>query len=355
MIIQDDFGLKGLVYLDDYTANFTENSLVTKQYVDSVSGLGTTPSLSQILTANNETGASDIIITSGQFIRSSTGSAYLSLDDSGQDTIRIDSLGTGIYIDSTTTQLYSSYIVYIDSPNVQLNTTNTFDIGCGNGGNGWNIQMMENSINATSSVNNKTFLFLNTSGSVFESGVVNSVIIGGQNIIATESNTVYLGNTVNINNAYRLPNTDGSTGYVLKTNGSGTVTWESPSILTIKITATPSEIQSLNSSPKQLIPAPGPGKFVEILAVEGYVSSGSGYTLNTNLSIKYSGSLDFIIYNQGLLLRDADPGIERFINAPSPNTVILEDTAIELTNFDGDPSGGDLGVDLYITYIIKTL
>ena len=99
MIIQDDFGLKGLVYLDDYTANFTENSLVTKQYVDSVSGLGTTPSLSQILTANNETGASDIIITSGQFIRSSTGSAYLSLDDSGQDTIRIDSLGTGIYID----------------------------------------------------------------------------------------------------------------------------------------------------------------------------------------------------------------------------------------------------------------
>ena len=37
MIILDNISKKGLVYSDDYTANFTDNSLVTKQYVDSVS------------------------------------------------------------------------------------------------------------------------------------------------------------------------------------------------------------------------------------------------------------------------------------------------------------------------------
>ena len=38
MIIKDDIENKGLVYNDDYTANFTENSLITKKYVDDNGG-----------------------------------------------------------------------------------------------------------------------------------------------------------------------------------------------------------------------------------------------------------------------------------------------------------------------------
>ena len=41
MIIRDDYSQKGLVYQDDYTANFSTHSLITKGYVDSaISGFG---------------------------------------------------------------------------------------------------------------------------------------------------------------------------------------------------------------------------------------------------------------------------------------------------------------------------
>jgi len=58
-----------------------------------------------------------------------------------------------------------------------------------------------------------------------ESGIYNTVIIGGVNLSATESNTVYLGNKVNINNVYTLPDVDGSASEVLLTDGSGQAYW----------------------------------------------------------------------------------------------------------------------------------
>lgn len=44
MVVQDDYYRKGLIYKGDYSLNFTNNSLVTKAYVDSVSGGGFTGS-----------------------------------------------------------------------------------------------------------------------------------------------------------------------------------------------------------------------------------------------------------------------------------------------------------------------
>jgi YVTN family beta-propeller protein len=68
--------------------------------------------------------------------------------------------------------------------------------------------------------------YINTKNSSATSSINNSVVIGGQNINAILPDTVYLGNSVNINNAYTLPSTDGTAGYILKTDGSGNVTWE---------------------------------------------------------------------------------------------------------------------------------
>ena len=56
--------------------------------------------------------------------------------------------------------------------------------------------------------------------------VINSVILGGVDITATTSNTVYLGNNVNVNNAFTFPNVDGSNGEVLTTDGNGIVSWQ---------------------------------------------------------------------------------------------------------------------------------
>lgn len=73
--------------------------------------------------------------------------------------------------------------------------------------------------------NDKASAFLSTKSSTALPNIVNSPIIGGLGLTASVSNTVYLGNSVNINNAYTLPSTDGTNGQVLKTDGSGTVTW----------------------------------------------------------------------------------------------------------------------------------
>ena len=66
---------------------------------------------------------------------------------------------------------------------------------------------------------------ISSESAFIESGIYNSVIIGGVNLSATESNTVYLGNKVNINNAYTLPDVDGSASEVLLTDGDGQSYW----------------------------------------------------------------------------------------------------------------------------------
>ena len=71
----------------------------------------------------------------------------------------------------------------------------------------------------------KASLNLNSKNSTTQLGVENSVIIGGSGLNATQSNTVYLGNYVNINNAYNLPSTDGTTDQILKTDGNGNLDW----------------------------------------------------------------------------------------------------------------------------------
>lgn len=72
---------------------------------------------------------------------------------------------------------------------------------------------------------NKVYVHINSKNATTLSGVKNSVIIGGASLTASVSDTVYLGNYVNINNKYTLPNVDGSNGQFLKTDGIGNVTW----------------------------------------------------------------------------------------------------------------------------------
>jgi hypothetical protein len=76
---------------------------------------------------------------------------------------------------------------------------------------------------------NKAYVHINSKNASTLSGVENSVVIGGSGLIASSSDTVYLGNNVNINNEYTLPNTDGSNGQVLMTDGAGQVSWSAAS------------------------------------------------------------------------------------------------------------------------------
>jgi hypothetical protein len=69
--------------------------------------------------------------------------------------------------------------------------------------------------------------YISSKNSRNSAGIKNTVVVGGTNINATASDTVYLGNKVNINNLYTLPTTDGSAGQTMKTDGLGNLTWGS--------------------------------------------------------------------------------------------------------------------------------
>ena len=69
--------------------------------------------------------------------------------------------------------------------------------------------------------------YISSKNSRNNAGIKNTVVVGGTNINATASDTVYLGNKVNINNLYTLPTTDGSAGQTMKTDGQGNLTWGS--------------------------------------------------------------------------------------------------------------------------------
>jgi len=73
-------------------------------------------------------------------------------------------------------------------------------------------------------------VFVSTRGSYLGPGVENSVIVGGIGLSGISSNTVYLGNSVNINGQFTLPSSDGTTGQILKTDGLGNVTWQDETV-----------------------------------------------------------------------------------------------------------------------------
>ena len=99
---------------------------------------------------------------------------------------------------------------------------------------------------STTGIVNTGITYISSVNSSNTSGIVNSVVIGGFGLSATESNTVYLGNNVNINNAYKLPTNDGSANQVIITDGAGNLSWGS-SVSNQVITITSASFSSLSS------------------------------------------------------------------------------------------------------------
>ena len=89
------------------------------------------------------------------------------------------------------------------------------------------IVLKDTKIASTSPNFDTGITYISSKNSRNDANIINSVVIGGSNLNATSSNTVYLGNNVNINNAYKLPSVDGTSGQMIKTDGHGNLTWGS--------------------------------------------------------------------------------------------------------------------------------
>jgi hypothetical protein len=158
---------------------------------------------------------------------SSTGTSSFHLANSGIDIYNsgLDKYGSfklsgntySVEVGSSTNSVVllqnnNMFLVTHKDTDAAIDTTNVLEIG--------------SSYNGDKS-ENKVYFHINSKGAHTNNGVINSVIIGGYGLTSSVNNTVYLGNSVNINNAYTLPNIDGSANQYLKTSGNGTITWAS--------------------------------------------------------------------------------------------------------------------------------
>ena len=205
--------------------------------------------LIQTLNLGNDSGIYSIMMGTGTSIYSSNSTGRIKLDHNGSVFIYATSSATGtssIHLSNKSIGIFSSF--QNDYGSLSL-SGNTYSVEIGSATNSMSVKQSnskfwidDKDIDAASedtirileigssydgdTVDNKAYVHINSKNASTNTGVKNSVVIGGSYLTASVSETVYLGNSVNINNKYTLPNTDGTADQYLKTDGSGTVVWD---------------------------------------------------------------------------------------------------------------------------------
>jgi hypothetical protein len=204
--------------------------------------------LAQVLYTGNDSGAYSIMMGTATSIFSSNSTSLLRMDYNGgfflSVTASFATASIGIYGKSisilNTDQFGTSNLSIKGATFSSTVSSSTQSISISQSNKSFSISHVDTHAgisNATSleigssydsdSINNKLYVHINSKGADTITGVENTVIIGGKYLTASVSDTVYLGNSVNINNEYTLPGVDGSTGQYLKTDGAGNVSWSS--------------------------------------------------------------------------------------------------------------------------------
>jgi hypothetical protein len=236
---------------DGYTIGYdTDGVIKQKDYLGVVTPLFSSSSQNLIQTLNlgNDSGIYSIMMGTGTSIYSSNSNGKIKLDYNNSVFIYTTASSTGtasIQIENSNINIFNSqqnkygslqlsgntYSVEIGSltGSVMLKQTNS-NISIKHK----NKDAVEDTISVIEigssydgdTVDNKAYVHINSKNATTNSGVRNSVIIGGQGLVSSTNDTVYLGNNVNINNAYTLPNVVGNSNQYLKTLGNGTTIWE---------------------------------------------------------------------------------------------------------------------------------
>lgn len=234
-----------------YTIGYdTDGILKQKDSLGTVTPLfsSSSQSLKQTLNIGNDTGIYSIMMGTGTSIYSANSTNRIRLGDNGSVIIysqNTTSATSSIRISNDIISIFNSTASNAGLVQVSSNTYSvqigsyTQSVALNQGKSNFELSHIDR--NATDAavkvfefgstydndtISNKAYVHINTKGSTTLSGVKNSVIIGGSSLTAYASNTVYLGNYVNINNKYTLPNIDGTIGQYMKTDGFGNVTWD---------------------------------------------------------------------------------------------------------------------------------
>lgn len=122
-----------------------------------------------------------------------------------------------------------------------------------------------------------------------------------------------------------------------------------------KVTLTAAQIKALNSTPVTLVPAPGAGKVVSIVEINGYLNYGTTqYTGNNNVELRYTDGSGAKVTGDlayAWLLGAASAAVKAVAAAVTP----VVNAAVVAAVPSANPTAGDSTVTLEIFYRIVTL
>lgn len=156
---------------------------------------------------------------------------------------------------------------------------------------------------------------------------------------------------------YSFPSYNGSTGQVLTNDGTGALYWSNATagaIIDTAINIISDSLLICNTRPQELLPAPGPGYYYDIISLIGKVYfNTTAYATNTSLIISCEGADYNWMQNTTLLPSTTTRTIKNW-NEITPMdgslTQITDNSRLMLSTFMGNPTDGDSDIIINIVY-----
>jgi len=120
--------------------------------------------------------------------------------------------------------------------------------------------------------------------------------------------------------------------------------------ITRKVTITNAQILALNTTPVELLPAPGVNRITQIVTATAYTRGGTTPFINSEYLLIKQGGLHQVMQNGfALTAINQTSTFHAFDNAGEVNA------ATTLEAYETNPEEGDSEMDIYITYFIIDL
>jgi hypothetical protein len=126
---------------------------------------------------------------------------------------------------------------------------------------------------------------------------------------------------------------------------------------TAKLTIATADVLHLNTTPIEIVAAPGAGYAIEVISASmKMVYNSATYATNTSLELLTAGATNS---QASTVIKNSASTIRRFADATTlasaTATQLVDNAALNVTVASGDPTAGDSDITIYVTYRIITL
>jgi hypothetical protein len=126
---------------------------------------------------------------------------------------------------------------------------------------------------------------------------------------------------------------------------------------TAKLTIATADVLQLNTTPIEIVAAPGAGYAIEVISASmKMVYNSATYATNTSLELLTAGATNS---QTSTVIKNSASTIRRFADATTlasaTATQLVDNAALNVTVASGDPTAGDSDITVYVTYRIITL